>query len=345
MHRLTAALRIVALTVRAVVALPLGFVAYWWTRRTPGFAHQSLIWLFCVTQGRSNDVLSRWVSRFRSKIDFEPSAGVLGELRPAALNGHLEKLRNDGFIVLERALPAAVCDRLTRFAMETPARLRRMDGEPDAARSEAFFDPERPAGVRYDYAAGALLANADVQALLADRSILALAQAYLNAPPVADVLNMWWHTNYSPHPDAQAAQFFHFDMDRIKWLKVFFYLSDVGPENGPHSFVKGSHRTGAIPLSLLLRGYERLSDADVDANYPRDARMEFSAPRGTIIVEDTRGLHKGAHVRGDPRLILQLQFSNGLFGAEYPRARIAQVLDPALQSMLRTAPAIYRQYV
>jgi hypothetical protein len=345
MERLVAALRVVVLTIRGVVLLPVGFVAYWCTGRTPGFAHQAMIWMFCVTRGRSNDVLSKMVSRFRPKITLEPPVGVLGDLRGSTLAGHLDKLRADGFVVFERALPAEMCDRLTRFALETPALLRRMDGEGDSEHGDAMFDPARPAGVRYDYSATVLLGNPDVQFLLADRSILALAQEYLGAPPVADVLNMWWHTNYSPHPDAQAAQFFHFDMDRIKWLKVFVYLSDVGPENGPHSFVKGSHRTGGIPLSLLLRGYERLSDQDVEDNYPRDAFMEFSAPRGSVIIEDTRGLHKGAHVSGGPRLILQLQFSNGLFGATYPQARIDRVLDPSLQSMVETAPAIYRQYL
>jgi hypothetical protein len=345
MRSLIAALRVVVLTVRGVVLLPIGLVAYWCSGRTPGFGHQALIWLFCVTQGRSNDFLSWMVSRIRPKIALDSAAGVLGDLRASALAGYLDRLRADGFIVFERALPAEVCDRLTRFALETPAQVRRMDGEGDSERGSAVFDPARPAAVRYDYSATVLLGNPDVQFLLADRSILALSQEYLGAPPVADVLNMWWHTNYSPHPDSQAAQFFHFDMDRIKWLKVFVYLSDVGPENGPHSFVKGSHRTGGIPLSLLLRGYERLSDQDVEDNYPREACMEFSAPRGSIIIEDTRGLHKGAHVRGGPRLILQLQFSNGLFGAKSPRARITRVLDPSLQSMVETAPAIYRQYL
>jgi hypothetical protein len=34
-------------------------------------------------------------------------------------------------------------------------------------------------------------------------------------------------------------------------------------------------------------------------------------------------LHKGKHVKQDDRLILQIQFSNSLFGTNYPRARFA----------------------
>jgi hypothetical protein len=50
-------------------------------------------------------------------------------------------------------------------------------------------------------------------------------------------------------------------------------------------------------------------------------------------------------VRAAPRLVLQLQMSNALFGAKYPRARITRVQDPSLQKMLSLAPAIYSQYI
>jgi len=345
MNHFIGALRVVALTLRAIVLLPVGLATYWCTGKTPGFAHQSLIWLFCVTRGRSSDLLAKMIARRRPKIAIDSPVGVLGDLRGTLLARYLEKLRTDGYIVFESALSSEACDRLLRFARDTPAQPRRMDGQAEAEPREALFDPARPSAVRYDYSERVLLDNPDVQSLLADPSILALTQEYLGAPPLADVLNMWWHTNYHAQPDAQAAQFFHFDMDRIKWLKVFIYLTDVGTDNGPHTFVRGSHRTGGIPSNLLLRGYARLTDEEVLKHFPSDSLLEFSAPRGSIIIEDTRGLHKGAHVRGAPRLILQLQFSDSLFGAVYPKARITHVIDPALKKMLVTAPAVYGQYV
>jgi hypothetical protein len=342
--RLLAIFRIFALTLSSIVLLPVGVVSYWCTGRTPDLGHQALIWLFCVTRGRSNDFLSRIVGRIRPKITIGTPIGVLGDLSGNALRDYVDKLRSDGFIVFERALSSVACERLVRFALDTQSRVRRMDGQAETETRDAKFDPHNPTAVRYDYSASVLLDNPDVQSLLADQSILSLAQEYLGCAPLADVLNMWWHTNYHAQPDSQAAQFFHFDMDRIKWLKVFIYLTDVGPDNGPHSFVRGSHRTRGIPSNLLLRGYKRLTDRDVHEHYTEDACLEFSAPRGSIIVEDTRGLHKGAHVRGGPRLILQLQFSNSLFGATSQRARITRVEDPALQKMLERAPTIYGQY-
>jgi hypothetical protein len=270
---------------------------------------------------------------------------VLGELTPDATSKLVRTLQTEGRIVFERALPPEVCDRLHAFACRTPAKVRPMDGEsaPQAPRT-AVFDGRRPEAVRYDYDPAVLLDNADVQALMADPTLLEVAQGYLGSEPVADVLSMWWHTNAHDQPDAEAAQYYHFDLDRIAWLKVFVYLTDVGPDNGPHSFVLGSHRPGAIPWSMLRKGYARLEDDEVEAFYGRDNCLQMTAPRGSIIIEDTRGLHKGNTVRGDPRLILQLQLSSSLFGGAYPPARITEVRSDALREALQQRPAVFRAY-
>jgi hypothetical protein len=122
-------------------------------------------------------------------------------------------------------------------------------------------------------------------------------------------------------------------------------LTDVGPDDGPHSFIEGSHRSGGIPQSMLRRGYVRLSDEEVLGHYGAARQVEFSAPRGTVIVEDTRGLHKGKAVSGRSRLILQLQFSNSLFGASYPKATLTRVADPQFARMIETFGDVYAQYL
>lgn len=340
-----AALRVAVLNLRSALVLPWGVWRYRQTQRTPESAYQAMIWLFCVSRGKFNDAVSRLLARRRPKLALSSRRGVLGDLEAGRSAPLVQRLREDGYVVFPGALPAEACDRLMDFALRTPALVRRMDHEaaPSAPR-KALFDAAQPLAVRYDYDPADLLNQADVQALLADGSLLEVVQEYLGCEPLADVLSMWWHTNYHTQPDAEAAQFFHFDMDRFKWLKIFIYLTDVGPENGPHAFVRGSHQTGAIPDRILRRGYVRLTDDEVAEHYPAKDVLAFSAPRGSIILEDTRGLHKGAHVTGDPRLILQLQFSNTLFGTNYPRARISQVVSPALRAMMDRAPSIYRQY-
>jgi hypothetical protein len=322
-------------TVRSMLLLPFALWHYARTGATPDRGYQAFVWLFCASGGRLNDLMSWVIARLRPPIALAATRGVLGDMDDARARDCADRLRKDGYMMFERALPAVTCDRLMKFALETPAVVRRMDHEPgDLPRRTALFDAKSPLAVRYDYDTSALLDNADVQALLADPSLLRVVQAYLGCEPVADVLSMWWHTAYHTAPDSMAAQYFHFDLDRIKWLKVFIYLTDVGPDNGPHSFVPGSHQTSGIPSDILRRGYVRLSDEEVYDRYGEDNCRKFCGPRGSIIIEDTRGLHKGAHVSGDPRLVLQFQFSNSLFGAFFPQARMSRVVDPGLKALI-----------
>lgn len=341
---LVRSLRCLILDARSILVLPWGLFRYRVDGRTPKLAFQSMIWLFCTSAGVFNDWISRRITKLRPPVILPNTGGVLGKMDASCRADLSECLRRDGFVVFPSALPAEVCDRLMSFALHTPATIRPMDGQSADVTRQALYDPAKPEAVRYDYRPSDLLDQMDVQDLLADPSLLALVQDYLGCEPRADVLSMWWHTDFQDHPDSMAAQFFHFDMDRFKWLKVFIYLTDVGAGNGPHAFVRGSHRSGAIPRHILERGYVRLTDEEVAANYPAEDILTFTAPRGSIIIEDTRGLHKGVHVQEGARLILQLQFSNSLFGTNYPPARMSQISSTRMKLMLERVPTIYRQY-
>jgi len=326
--------------------LALGAARFWLSGKTPDYAYKSMIALFCRSGGVTNDLLARMISWLHVAKPLADNRGVLGDLAPAGLAETTRRLDEDGYFVFPERVPTALCDRLLEFALTQNCTVRRV---PEAGGSwkpvpVERYDRARPEGVRYDFRAQDLIDNPLVQSLMADHSIIAVAQHYLRCEPVVDVVSMWWHTAYSSEADPDAAQYYHFDMDRIKWLKFFIYLTDVGPENGPHCFVKGSHRTGGIPERLLSRGYARLTDAEVRECYPPDRLIEFTARRGTVIAEDTRGLHKGKHVDAGDRLILQLQFSSSLFGTSYEPARFSRVTDRQLQAALLSHPRLYANY-
>lgn len=329
------------------VALLCGGVAYALTGRTPSITYQSMTRFFCRTGGRSNDLMCRWIRLRDRGIILPAPSGDLGVSNLADAERIAERIRSDGYYVFDQRLPGDVCDRLLRFALETRARVRPMKGQVVGAGNERheIYDRYHPLAVRYDFDTDEVLSHPDVQRLLASPSVLSVAHSYLKTTPIADVISMWWHTAFSDQPDEEAAQFFHFDMDRIKWLKFFIYLTDVGPDNGPHCFIKGSHRTGGIPSTLLSKGYARLTDEEVFRHFPQRQMIQFLAPRGTIIAEDTRGLHKGLEVRSGDRLMLQIQFSNSLFGGTYPPARLAGNMTPSLSRMIGAYPAIYANYL
>ena len=320
-------------------------LAHAWTGKTPTAGHEALIRLFCASGGRSNDVMSRLLS-WRSLS--QPLAGpsVLGDIDQHEVSRITKALDDCGYYVFPQKLPADLCDRLLQYGLHHSCEVRDEVPDAKAVQTRTFAsDRGKPVGVRYDFAAADLLANQDVQLLLCDPSLVAISQAYLRTTPIADVLGMWWHTAYSDKPSEAAAQLYHFDMDRIKWLKFFIYLTDVGPDNGPHSFVAGSHGADGIPRALLSKGYARLTDEEVRKHYRTEDIVEFADVQGTVIVEDTRGLHKGKHVAAGDRLMLQLQFSNSLFGAFYPRAMFPAETIPQLKEAIAGNRSVYKSFL
>ena len=341
MAEVRSTLRVLADTVQVLW----GWLAQGFSGVTPSGSYQAFIRLFCRSGGVSNDLMTRVIRIAGKRAPLPEPAGQFGVSGGRDAERIADVIRRNGYFVFDQALPAEVCDRLLDFALSNPAAVRSMAGEQRAENSvrRAVYERGKPLAVRYDFETADVLAQPEVQALLADPAILSVAQSYLGSTPIADVVSMWWHTAYSDQPDEEAAQFFHFDMDRIKWLKFFIYLTDVGPDNGPHSFVRGSHRTGGIPSALLSRGYMRLTDEDVAQHYSGGDVVQFLAPRGTVLAEDTRGLHKGLAVRRGDRLMLQIQFSNSLFGGYYAPIRL-RALTPPLRDMVATHPAVYANY-
>lgn len=322
-----------------------GYLLFLVTGKNTARGHQALVYLFCRTGGRANALLARIDSIGAKPLVGNQGVGVLGNTAEMQIQGVVQ-LRELGYLVKQAAIPANTCDRLTAFALTTPAIVRAMDGEKKTGIDRIeLVNLDKPSAIRYDYRVCDLLANPDVQDLLADPSLLSLAESYLGSAPRLDVLSMWWHTSFHNQPDSEAAQLYHFDMDRPRWLKVFIYLTDVSLENGPHSFIQGTHRIDAIPTKFLRRGYVRLNDYEVFEEYGTAREIVFSAPRGSVIVEDTIGLHKGRVVKEGARLLLQLQFSSSLFGATYTKSKLPPVRTQALQKMLELNPAVYRGYL
>jgi hypothetical protein len=322
----------------------LGGLAYYGVRReTPARAYQGMVRLFCRTGGHTNDLISRAVSALRPPASLPSHHGVLGALDDDQRRRIGDDLDRDGYHVFDQRLDDATCDRLLALALRTPsvAQGAGSGGDGDAM---LVIDRAAPRAVRYELRPEDLVADPAVQALMADWSLLTIAQDYLRAAPIIDIVTMWWHTAFQHHPDARAAQFYHFDMDRPRWLKFFFYLTDVGPDNGPHCFIRGSHRTGGIADELLSQGYARLGDDEVARHFPAADHVRFTGRRGTIIAEDTRGLHKGQHVVDGDRLVFQLEFTNTLFGGALVRTPIATPMHRDLDERVRAFPRIYSAF-
>lgn len=320
-----------------------GWRHYASTGETPDPAYQSLIRLHCRTNGLSTDVLAALVRRFHRPITLDARRGVLGAIPDQYSADALASLERDGYVVFDAKLPSEILDELRRFAETTPATV---ESDARTVTGPIVYDRLAPQSRRYHFAEQTVIDNPAVQRLMADQSLLAFAQKYFGTAPLFDYMAMWWSTTFSAVPGSEAAQLFHFDYDRIKWLKIFFYLTDVTDDRGPHCFVKGSHRRGFQGAEkLLAHGYARLTDEEVIGAFGHESIASITGKAGTIIAVDTRGFHKGIVPRTGDRLILQFQYATSEFGGTVPRSHLTNIVVPELREIVKKIPSSYRRYL
>jgi hypothetical protein len=189
-----------------------------------------------------------------------------------------------------------------------------------SARIRSFLEGCRTSDrgrVRQDYRSEDLLENPDIRELIADPYIRDLAAAYLGCTPVFTHLAAWW-SHHDPNASSQelseAAQLFHYDYDWPAFVKFFIYLTGVGPENGPFTYVAGTHE------HKRHWGDGRREDDYIAKSYPNRIRA-MTGHAGDMIIADTVGYHKGERVREGSRLMLQLEFAVSRIGAsfQYPQ--------------------------
>ena len=140
-----------------------------------------------------------------------------------------------------------------------------------------------------------------------------IALKYLGSIPKYLGASLWWTFPVTPNREDQMkhAHFFHRDIDDFKFLKFFFYLTDVEKGDGGHWLVAGSH-CKAPHIRFRDRFISRrFEDSEIEEYYENANIVEISGEQGLGFAEDTLCVHKAATPVRQPRLILHLQF--GLF--------------------------------
>jgi hypothetical protein len=264
---------------------------------------------------RPPGVLERAFRRVRYRACYERNALVppLDEQQ----RRHLDTLRRDGTLILPgylgaatlRALQAETQRSLEALQFETPCLAQ---SRVDPARHRDLIDnylygsPEQfqARGVAFDrgevrsleqverefqpstLTVYPLAGSAAFRGVLLDPYLLAIICHYLGLVP--KLLEAYVRRNY-PGPFRTMNHFWHRDLnDSLQLVKMFVFLSDTTVDNGPHEFVRGSHQ------DYTLNGKRYYEDVDIDRVYPAQspARLVSEVAAGTVILEDTRGLHR-----------------------------------------------------
>lgn len=164
--------------------------------------------------------------------------------------------------------------------------------------------------------------------LACNPSILRLVAAYLQTAPTIIDLCAWW-SDPTPSPPF-GAQIPHRDRDDFRFCKLFLYLTEVGPEDGPHMFLPGSHsRKGMVALcekhkvdqSYVNKAFAKVSrkQADWITDIFGSSFVEFTGSSGTMFMVDTFGYHFGKVPRQHPRLVFEAVYAQLGYGYRYER--------------------------
>jgi hypothetical protein len=315
--------------------------------------------LFAFTDGRSNDILFRILESRRRETPFRlgwEATSIVGEMAGSdpSIEEAARTLREDGVVVLPRRLKPETVDNLHELALSgeyettiygalpTDQSGAGMQVEmPIAERGTTHgIDPLQPHHSVYLIRREQLVKNSNIQALLCDPYLLAVATRYLGVFPVVTKPDMWWDTECLP-PGLRPRPF-HVDSGCLRWLKVGINLTETTLDTPHFVYVKGSHNPNPItrPLTKRLASRMNLSDKEVRDLCP-DKIVHITAPAGSIMLADTRGIHKGEVALRGNRLILYFGLEGSAFN-NIDRPTVLNQVSPELAKAMSARPFSYQ---
>ncbi len=158
-----------------------------------------------------------------------------------------------------------------------------------------------------------------------DPRLLQIAEAYLRCPPTIYSLNAWWSFAQSATP-ARYSQSLHRDIEELRFVTLFIYLTPVGDKNGPHRYVRHSHTKPTLTEALVKAGWQAgavgplinplFAGTGYDHSDKADALLGHLAtvwkgPAGSAIMADTYGLHMGIPLVEGERLMMWVRYGLG----------------------------------
>lgn len=185
---------------------------------------------------------------------------------------------------------------------------------------------------------------AAIEHVLQDAGLMSIASAYMHRearlidvnPQINDVTDTFWKDIFPDTPPSELpkAAYCHRDASGGD-LKAIIYMSDVDDASGPFSYVVGSHRMkigrfddliceandsnglagttveararfAALPARLRQKGSfgNDLLETEPFARDITRGLWAITAPKGSIVLFDTKGIHRGGMVeRGERRVI------------------------------------------
>lgn len=263
--------------------------------------------LYRFSKGKSSAILA---------APFEWLYGVANDQmeQPKDLYTSLEILKSRGFSKLEKSsLSESLCDQIHLELLEKPV-IETVSSECSGkvwktASLAIEFGKTSP---RLNHRRWDVMSDRNVWSLMHELSLPELAAYYLRCQPVITQIESWHVVPISSHADSErlyshSAQSYHYDMDCIRFLKVFVNLTQSDSASGAFEFVLGSH---------ISKAKNRYKDKRINDLSPVDGEVIYAdGVTGDAFLVDTSGIHRDGRAEISSRHVLQYEFAVAAFGA------------------------------
>lgn len=266
---------------------------------------QSYVRSYCLTSGLISDLITS-IIKIKHKFKSYNNRNFNDE--------DLRILKDKGYVIIKDYLDDQFIEKIYYLTSSLKCSYNKTQNTSE----KVIYDENIHKLPAYGYETSDLVKTKEINDLIKffkKSKIINLVESYFESKAYILDVNMWW-SNVSDKIDSYSAQDFHFDLDSIKFLKVFIYLKDVTENEGPHVYVEGSHKSFTKPYDILKRGYSRVSDDEISKYYDYKKIQKVIGKKGTIFIGDTKCFHKGLVPTKGNRLIFELTFSNSKFGSK-----------------------------
>jgi phytanoyl-CoA dioxygenase PhyH len=247
------------------------------------------------------------------------------------------RLRDEGCAPIGRLLDEAQCGQIEDYFRERPCFNTHVPVYSDQVPRN--FADARHAGHYGSYRWSDIARAPHLVETALRPDLLALAHDYLGCLPTIYSIHAWW--TFADKPTPAQTHRIHRDLDDFRFLAVFIYLTDVGPEDGPTQMIRRTHRKDLSDeyvqkynAGLAAEGADAAATVSPTLLFPPEsgnarrltldfARLfpgleeEFTGPAGTAAIADTFGLHHGTMPKTRDRLVCWIRY--GLYRNEIYR--------------------------
>lgn len=205
--------------------------------------------------------------------------------------GIIRKLKRDGYAIVEGFLTQKECDQLKTDVDEAILKHSKNTWHDEQKSDHRVFGIERTSQA--------------IKEFYSDKHLQKLGEAYL-ATTLDNYMTLGARLEATEN-NLGSGGGWHRDSTYEHQFKSIAYLTDVNDDNGPFQFVKESHKTNSVLSTVGIGKNNNRYTHDEIEKFVSSNNLEIetlTGKKGTVILVDTKGLHRGQPINSGIRYAL-----------------------------------------